>query len=123
MPRQASDYLTLIEPILTALEEADHAARGTCYGNGLLRINATTYSAPCAQRRWPIYRAFLLVVRIGAKLAARVEGRCALAANSHSGKVVDHEAHGKDRRRSLNPIPRRFQFSKLRAGEIGERPG
>jgi len=35
-----SDYLSRIEPILTALEEADHAARGTGELRGLLRVAA-----------------------------------------------------------------------------------
>ena len=35
-----SDYLSRIEPILTALDEADHAARGTGELRGLLRVAA-----------------------------------------------------------------------------------
>jgi DNA-binding transcriptional LysR family regulator len=37
-----SDYLSRIEPILTALEEADHAARGTGELRGLLRVAAAS---------------------------------------------------------------------------------
>ncbi len=36
-----TDYLARIEPILTALEEADHAARGTGELRGLLRVGAS----------------------------------------------------------------------------------
>src|ERR1051325_3386194 len=35
----AADYLARIEPILAALEEADHAARGTGELRGLLRVS------------------------------------------------------------------------------------
>jgi len=107
-----SGYLSRIESIPTALEEADHTARGTGELRCLLRVHATTHAAACAQRRWPTLRAPLSDVRIGAKLAAHIECRCALAVNSHSRKVVDREAHGRDRRQSLSPIPGRFQFSK-----------
>ncbi len=37
-----NDYLARIEPILTALEEADHAVRGTGELRGLLRISTVT---------------------------------------------------------------------------------
>jgi DNA-binding transcriptional LysR family regulator len=37
-----ADYLSRIEPILTSLEEADHAARGTGELRGLLRIAASS---------------------------------------------------------------------------------
>ena len=37
-----TDYLTRIEPILAALEEADHVARGTGELRGILRIGVTT---------------------------------------------------------------------------------
>lgn len=37
-----SDYLARIEPILMALEEADHAARGTGELRGILRVAATS---------------------------------------------------------------------------------
>src|SRR5579859_6310867 len=116
-----SHYQSCIEPILTAIEEANHATRGTGELRGLLRVHATTYTAACTQRRWPIFRALLSYARVGAEPEAHVECRSALAVNSHSGKVVDRETHGGDRCQSLNPIPRRFKFSKLRVGEIGER--
>ncbi|MGB6310690.1 MAG: LysR family transcriptional regulator [Steroidobacteraceae bacterium] len=38
LTESGSDYLSRIEPILTALEEADHAARGTGELRGLLRV-------------------------------------------------------------------------------------
>ena len=37
-----ADYLSRIESILTALEEADHAARGTGELRGLLRVAAAS---------------------------------------------------------------------------------
>jgi DNA-binding transcriptional LysR family regulator len=37
-----NDYLARIEPILTALEEADHAVRGTGELRGLLRVSTVT---------------------------------------------------------------------------------
>src|ERR1700744_3679413 len=37
-----TDYLARIEPILTALEEADHAARGTGELRGLLRVGVSS---------------------------------------------------------------------------------
>src|ERR1700756_1073120 len=37
-----SDYLARIEPILLALEEADHAARGTGELRGILRVAASS---------------------------------------------------------------------------------
>ena len=70
LTKAGSNYLTRIEPIPTALKKADHAARGTGERHGLLRVHATTYAAPCGQRRWPVSRTLLSDARVGAKLAA-----------------------------------------------------
>ena len=103
-----SDYLSRIEPILTALEEADHAARGT-------GERQRPPARPCNHLRSAMRSASLARLShtsIGRtrrrEACGSYEDRCALVVNSHSSKVVDHEAHDRDRRQSLNPIPRRF---------------
>jgi DNA-binding transcriptional LysR family regulator len=81
-----SDYLMRIEPLLAALEEADHAARGTGELRGVLRVALSSSFGtreviprlPVFMRRHPSLRIDLLVsdrhqelVRAGVDLALR----------------------------------------------------
>ncbi|HTH94540.1 MAG TPA: LysR family transcriptional regulator [Rhodocyclaceae bacterium] len=51
-----ADYLTRIEPILAALEEADHAARGTGELRGLLRVAlSSSFAVRVVVPRLPVF--------------------------------------------------------------------
>jgi DNA-binding transcriptional LysR family regulator len=67
------DYLARIEPILAALEEADHAARGTGELRGLLRVAASaTFAAREVIPRLPGFTRLYPALRIEFVLSAKI---------------------------------------------------